>query len=74
MCIYTLAVKLMKKFMVGLSMRFKVGDIIEFCGEEFEVLECYDDTSGMVKENCEDGCIINNFYWTYEGIECKLVT
>lgn len=55
-------------------MGFKVGDIIEFCGEEFEVLECYDDTSGRVKENCKDGCIVNNFYWTYAGVECKLVT
>lgn len=55
-------------------MEFKVGDIIEFCGQEFEVLECYDNTSGRVRENCEGGCIINNFYWTYSGEECKLVT
>ena len=48
-------------------MEFKVGDIIEFCGQEFEVLECYDNTSGRVRENCEGGCIINNFYWTYSG-------
>lgn len=50
---------------------FKSGDIIIFCDEEFEVI-CNYGISGKVKENCEDGCIIDNFYWVYGNNECVL--
>ena len=50
---------------------FKSGDVIVFCNEEFIVIENYG-RSGKVKENCDDGNIINNFYWEYHGEKCKL--
>lgn len=50
---------------------FKKGDIIEFCDDEFEVIENYGD-SGKVKENGKGGCIIKPFYWNYCGEICKL--
>lgn len=50
---------------------FKSGDIIVFCNEEFIVIENYG-SSGKVKENCDGGNIINNFYWEYQGEKCKL--
>jgi outer membrane biogenesis lipoprotein LolB len=51
---------------------FHEGDIIEFCGDTFEVLKNYGCT-GKVRENCQDGAIIGNFYWEYQGTQCKLV-
>ena len=54
---------------------FKENDIIEFCDEQYLVIENYG-SSGMVKEYY-DGCIgdikIGNFYWNYQGEKCKLV-
>lgn len=53
--------------------KFKKGDIIEYCGDEFEVLENYG-SSGTVKENYEGGVTIGNFYWDYCGEKCTLVS
>lgn len=56
-----------------MEFNFKKGDIIEFCGDEFVVIENYGD-SGKVKENSKQGCTINPFYWKYSGETCKLKT
>lgn len=56
-------------------MDFKKGDIIEFCGEFFEV-ETNDGNTGIVWELNgkyeRTGLRISKFYWKY-GEECKLV-
>lgn len=54
----------------ALSDCFIQGDIIEYAGDRFEVLENYGDT-GMVKEY-PDGETIQLFYWVFEGEKCKL--
>jgi hypothetical protein len=51
---------------------FRTGDIIEFCGETFEVIKNWGD-SGEVRENCPNGAFIGRFYWEYAGEKCKLV-
>lgn len=51
---------------------FKKGDIIEFCGDTYEVLENLGST-GKVKENCKNGTIIGRFYWEFQGERCSLV-
>lgn len=53
-----------------LSDCFIPGDIIEWAGDKFEVLENHGD-SGKVKEY-PDGEIIQPFYWVFEGEKCKL--
>lgn len=45
---------------------FKKDDIIIWCNEEFIVIENYGE-SGIVKENCKNGDIINNFRWNFQG-------
>lgn len=49
---------------------FKKGDIITFCGEEFEVLE-NNGHSGKVRE-VHGGTIINTFYWDFAEEKCEL--
>lgn len=51
---------------------FKKGDIIEFCGETYEVIDNYG-SNGTVRENYTNGIIISNFKWEFEGEKCKLV-
>ena len=50
---------------------FKYGDIIEFCGDRFLVLENYGE-SGKVVEYPE-GETIESFYWEFEGTKCVKV-
>ena len=51
---------------------FESGDIIEFCGDKFIVIENYG-RHGKVKEY-ESTTVIDNFHWDFQGIEwCKLV-
>ncbi len=57
---------------MNVKMDFKPGDVIEYCGEEYLVLE-NQGTRGRVQENYEDGDIIYPFYWSFDGRECKLV-
>jgi len=59
---------------------FKKGDIIEFCDEQYEVLENYG-TSGKVREypysqinNWGFQTVIDSFYWNYSGEKCKLIS
>ena len=54
-----------------MEFNFKINDIIEFCNEEFVVIENYG-SWGKVKENYPDGVIITKFYWEYHGERCKL--
>lgn len=51
---------------------FVEGDVIEFCGESFIVLENYGDR-GRVQEDCTNGAVIDPFYWEFDGHACKLV-
>lgn len=51
--------------------KFKQGDIIVYCNEEFIVLE-NNGESGIVKENCENGATIRNFKWNVYGEQCIL--
>jgi len=58
---------------------FKKGDIIEFCEDQFEVLENYGN-SGKVREypntqkdNWGFQTVIYPFYWEYQGSKCKLI-
>ncbi|MNK73659.1 hypothetical protein D3C87_931570 [compost metagenome] len=50
---------------------FKQGDIIIYCDEEFVVLKNHGDR-GRVKENYDDGFVIDPFYWEYDGERCFL--
>ena len=52
---------------------FKKDDIIEYCGEEYIVLENHGD-SGKVKENCENGITIYPFHWEAYGERCILIS
>ena len=45
-----------------------VGDIIEDCGNLYEVVHIYNITSGVVKELFDNGDLIMNFYWGYPKI------
>ena len=46
--------------------KYKVGDIIEWCDETYEILEIYGNgDSGRVKYG--NGEIVNNFYFNYQG-------
>lgn len=54
-----------------MEFNFKQGDIVEFCNEEFIVIENYGN-SGKVRENHKDGVIITKFYWEYYGEKCVL--
>jgi hypothetical protein len=49
---------------------FQPGDIIDFCGEHYTVLQNYG-RSGMVQD--AGGDLINPFYWKFDGAECRLV-
>lgn len=51
---------------------FKEGDIISYADAEFVVIDNYG-SCGKVKENYENGDIIDNFYWKIYGEECKLI-
>jgi hypothetical protein len=50
---------------------FITGDIIEWAGDFFEVLENLGD-SGIVREYWQDGETIYPFYWVVEGESCVL--
>lgn len=50
---------------------FKRGDIIIFCDQEFEVIKNYGE-SGLVRENCKNGCYIDDFRWKYGNDICEL--
>lgn len=50
---------------------FKPGEVIDFCGTTFEVIENHGD-KGTVKE-LPDGPIISGFPWRFEGVECTRV-
>jgi len=52
-------------------MDFKPTDIIEFCDEEYLVLENYGD-SGKVQVY-PNGLTIDPFYWNFHGTECELL-
>ena len=49
---------------------FDRGDIIEFCGDRYEVIKNYGN-SGLVREH-PDGDIIA-FYWVFQGTKCTIV-
>ena len=53
--------------------KFKSGDIIDYCDEQYEAINNYG-SSGRVKENCKDGTIIDPFYWEIYGDKCKLIS
>lgn len=50
---------------------FKQGDIIVYCDEEYVVLE-NQGNRGIVRENYENGFVIDPFYWEYGGYQCTL--
>lgn len=60
------------KEVFNLETSFKSGDIIKYCGEEFEVIENRGDR-GKVRENFKDGVIIDPFYWDYQGEKCIIL-
>jgi len=58
---------------------FKPGDIIDFCGDQFEVLE-NNGYSGKVREypNTQENnwgfqTVIYPFYWEFDGEKSKLI-
>lgn len=55
---------------------FKVGDIIDYCGDLYEVASNHG-TSGQVweltKEHKRTGHLVVSFYWSAYGEDCKLV-
>lgn len=51
---------------------FKSGDIITFKDKEYIVIQNYG-TTGLIKENCENGMIIKGFSWIQDGEECKYI-
>ncbi len=57
-------------------MSFNKGDIIEYCGELFEVEKNFGD-SGIVWELNDkyerNGLQVSNFYWSAYGEDCKLI-
>lgn len=50
---------------------FIPGDVIEYAGDLFEVLENHG-YSGTVKEYCQDGETVYPFYWAFDGEYCVL--
>ena len=53
---------------------FQYGDIIEFCGDRFLVLENYGDRGKVVEyPKGEDPVEIDPFYWEFEGSKCVKV-
>lgn len=58
-----------------MDFNFKTGDIIEFSKEQFEVIE-NNGFRGVVREYFGEGnygSVIDRFYWSFEGEDCKLV-
>lgn len=49
---------------------FEPGDIIDFCGDQYEVVANYGN-SGKVRPLGETGTI--NFYWVFQGTAATLV-
>ena len=48
---------------------FEPGDLIQYAGDKFTVLENRGDR-GKVQEY-PDGCVVDPFYWDYEGEKCR---
>ncbi len=55
------------------KMDFKRGDVIEYAGDKYRVLENHG-TSGKVKALNDGGVVICPFYWSAYGEDCKKVT
>jgi len=51
---------------------FEPGENIEFCDDEFVVLENHGNT-GKVREAGKGGQVIEPFRWTFQGAECRRV-
>lgn len=51
---------------------WKEGDIVSFCGDLYEIIHNYGNT-GKVRKLCKDPYTIDPFFWSFEGIKCKLV-
>lgn len=58
-------------------MGFKKGDILEYCGELFEVLKNYGNSGSVIHVNDDferlEDVPNNNFYWSAYGADCKLI-
>jgi len=50
---------------------FEYGDIIEFCGDRFLVLENHGDRGKVVEYPTSNSAVeIDPFYWEFEGVQC----
>jgi hypothetical protein len=56
---------------MGHKLKYPVGCKISWCGEDFEVLENYNDYNGTVKQGND---IITNFYFCYQGEEAIVIS
>lgn len=57
-------------------MKFKTGDIIDYCSEYFEVKKNYGSSGTVYEVNDKferTGTLISSFYWGAYGVKCKLV-
>lgn len=53
------------------SLKYPIGCKISWCGEEFEVLENYDDYCGVVRQENE---VICNFHFSYQGEDALIIS
>lgn len=53
-------------------LRYSIGNFITWCGENYKVLDNYNDFSGTVMDM--SGNIINNFYFEYLGEIAEVIT
>jgi len=55
-----------------IMLRYSIGNFITWCGENYKVLDNYNDFSGTVMDM--SGNIINNFYFEYLGEIAEVIT
>jgi hypothetical protein len=64
------------EFFGVIRMDFKHGDIIEWCNEYYQVDTNNGDSGSVWELNHEHqrtGTLIQRFYWSYDGEDCKLI-